>query len=175
MGKIFVFPSAVAQYYAPSDLSGVHGMHRERIRSTESWSKGPERRDCVFVVHSDDLPGLRGMDIAQVKLLFKIEVPKQRGRHIRYYPCALVSWFSVIGDEPCPDTGMWRVEPDFDQKGDRSMSIVHLEAILRGAHLIGVANDEFLPHQLKHTDSLTSFRAFHVNRFIDYHAHEILS
>ncbi|KAF8347311.1 hypothetical protein F5887DRAFT_1060897 [Amanita rubescens] len=146
------------------DLSGVHGMHRERIRSTESWSKGPERRDCVFVVHSDDLPGLRGMDVAQVKLL-----------HIVYYPCALVSWFSVVGDEPCPDTGMWRVEPDFDQNGDRSMSVVHLEAILRGAHLAGIPNDEFLPHQLKHTNSLTSFRAFYVNRFIDYHAHEIIS
>lgn len=143
-------------------------MHRERIRSTESWSKGPERRDCVFVVHSD-LPGMRGMDIAQVKLLFTVQ-PRRRV----VYPCALVSWFSVIGDEPCPDTGMWRVEPDFDINGDPLMSVVHLEAILRGAHLIGIANDEFLPHQLKHTDSLTSFRTFYVNRFIDYHAHEVI-
>ncbi|KAF8323650.1 hypothetical protein F5887DRAFT_1207891 [Amanita rubescens] len=94
--------------------------------------KGPERRDCVFVVHSDELPGLRGMDVAQVKLLFTIQ-PK---RHI-VYPCALVSWLSVVGDEPCPDAGMWHVEPDFDRNGDQS-------TILRGAHLIGIANDEFL-------------------------------
>ena len=60
------------------------------------------------------------------------------------------------------------------RNGDLLMSVVHLEAILWGAHLIGIANDEFLPHQLKHTDSLTSFQTFYVNRFIDYHAHEVI-
>ncbi|KIL61333.1 hypothetical protein M378DRAFT_82595, partial [Amanita muscaria Koide BX008] len=47
-GNVYVYPSAVATYCAPSDLSGVGGMFREQIRSTHSWRSGPERRDCVF-------------------------------------------------------------------------------------------------------------------------------
>ncbi|KAM6502974.1 hypothetical protein JOM56_002951 [Amanita muscaria] len=50
-GNVYVYPSAIATYCAPSDLSGVSGMFRERIRSTHSWRSGPERRDCVFVEH----------------------------------------------------------------------------------------------------------------------------
>lgn len=32
--QISVFSSAVATYYAPSDLSGIGGMHHEYIRAT---------------------------------------------------------------------------------------------------------------------------------------------
>ena len=49
------------------------------------------------------------------------------------YPCALVSWFSTVGDLPCPespDTGMWKVEPDFDAAGGRIISAMHLGTIL---------------------------------------------
>jgi hypothetical protein len=60
-GKIFVYPSAVAIYHAPSDLSGVGGMYRERICSTSSWRNGPERCDCVYVVHSQDQQGFHDM------------------------------------------------------------------------------------------------------------------
>ncbi|KAF8889238.1 hypothetical protein BD779DRAFT_1611042 [Infundibulicybe gibba] len=35
--RIDVFHSAVATYYAPSDYSGIGGMHRQRIRSVPSW------------------------------------------------------------------------------------------------------------------------------------------
>ena len=31
---ITLYPSAVATYFAPSDLSGIGGMHSERIRAT---------------------------------------------------------------------------------------------------------------------------------------------
>jgi len=58
--KIRVFPSAVAIYYAPSDLSGTRGMFRERIRAVDSWRHGPGRHDCVFVQHDPDQLGFRG-------------------------------------------------------------------------------------------------------------------
>ena len=35
----------------------------------------------------------------------------------RTYPCALIHWFSKIGEEPDVNTGMWSVEPNFDAKG----------------------------------------------------------
>jgi hypothetical protein len=111
------------------------------------------------------------MHVVQVKLLFKL---KPKGRRSTAYPCALVTWFSVIGDEPCPDTGMWHVKPDFDENGKRTTSVIHLDSILRGAHLIGIAGEEFIPYWLKNTDSLEAFAAFYVNKFVDYHAHETI-
>jgi len=34
---ITLYPSAVATYFAPSDLSGIGGMHSECIRATPNW------------------------------------------------------------------------------------------------------------------------------------------
>jgi hypothetical protein len=39
-GKIYMYNSARVVYYAPSDISGLRGMHREWIRSTRSWYGG---------------------------------------------------------------------------------------------------------------------------------------
>ena len=36
-GKVSVFSSAAATYYAPSNPSGVGGMCREHIQATRSW------------------------------------------------------------------------------------------------------------------------------------------
>lgn len=69
-GAISVFHSAIATFYAPSDESGIHGMRRERIRSTPSWRKGPPRRDCAFVVEDQLQSGMKGMSIVRVLLLF---------------------------------------------------------------------------------------------------------
>jgi len=89
------------------------------------------------------------------------------------YQCVLVWWYSTLGYEPCPDTGMWMVEPDFDVQGNRIMSVVHLDSILRGAHLLGIAGADPVPLSLNFTNSLDAFRAFYVNKYIDHHAHEI--
>ena len=167
-GDIYVYPSANAIFHAPGDLSGVGGMLCEHIRSTSSWRKGPERQDCVYIVHDQDLVGFQGLFVAQVQLFFKIKY------NSIVYPCAWVLWFMPAGSEPCPDTGMWRVEPEFDESGERATSVVPLDAILRAAHLVGITGEEFLPIDLKHTDSLTAFNSFYVNKFIDYHAHEIV-
>ncbi|KAF8868620.1 hypothetical protein CPB85DRAFT_1554794 [Mucidula mucida] len=166
-GPIRVFPSAVVTFFSPSGESGRHGMYHERIRSVGSWCHGPPRRDCIFLDKDSSLPGFRGLHAARVLLFFSM-------KHMNIvYPCALITWFSPIGDEPDPVTGMWMVEPDVDENGERVQAVVHLDTIVRAAHLIGISGDEFTPRTFKHSDSLDFFNAFYVNKYIDYHAHEI--
>ena len=167
-GKIMAYPSAVATFYAPSNISGIKGMFRKRIRSVESWLNGPERRDCVFVEHTADAPGFQGMFVAQVHAFLKIKYDGQK------YPCAVVSWFSTVGNSPCPQTGMWIVERDLDMNGRPEMAVIHLESILRGAHLVGIAGSQMIPPELSYHDSLHVFKSFYVNKFIDYQAHKII-
>ncbi|KAG1842603.1 hypothetical protein F4604DRAFT_1884713 [Suillus subluteus] len=133
-GKVHIFHSAVASFYAPSDICGVNGMLRHVIRSAPTWRNGPARHDCVFIEHDSTLPGFQGLYVAQ----------------------------------PCPNTGMWMVEPEFDANGQRLTSVVHLDTILCPAHLIPVYGDHFIDHDIKHTNV-----AFYINKFSDYHAFEI--
>ncbi|KAJ7484562.1 hypothetical protein FB451DRAFT_1555053 [Mycena latifolia] len=165
--SVKVFPSAVAKFYAPSDQSGIRGMLHERIRAVRSWRRGAPRYDCVFVEGNPDLPGFKGLLAARVLLFMSF-------KHLGVtYPCALVTWFSTIGDSPCPDLGMWMVEPDVDYRGQRIMDIIHIDTILRSAHLIGIYGDSLLPRHFKHSESLDRFKAFYINKYADHHAHEI--
>jgi hypothetical protein len=165
-GRVYVYPSAVATFYAPSDLSGIGGMHCERIRAVPSWHNGPARYDCVFAEKDPDADGFRGLHAAQVMLFFRITVDGVT------YPCALLRWFVPVGDDPDDETGMWIVEPDI-RNGKWFSSVVHLDCILRGAHLIGVSGSNFLPEKFPHTDSLDSFQSFYVNKYADHHSYEI--
>lgn len=165
---ITVFTSAVATFYAPSDLCGVAGMHRERIRATPSWKKsGVElpRYDCVFVESNPDLPGFEGMLVARVRLLFSFEFLNI------VYPCALVDWFEKAGADVDADTGMWVVKPEV-RRGGRVSSVIHLDCVLRGAHLLPIFGDDFVPLILRYSSTLSVFRAFYVNKYIDHHAFE---
>ncbi|PSS31904.1 hypothetical protein PHLCEN_2v2328 [Hermanssonia centrifuga] len=100
-GSINVFHSAAATFYAPSDLSGIGGMQREHIRATPSWYRGPPRYDCVLAEKDPSKEGFRGLHAAQVRLLMSFSCNDIE------YPCALVRWFSPVGDEPDDLTGMW--------------------------------------------------------------------
>ena len=91
-GKVRVFPSAISMYYAPSDKSGIRGMFRERIRVVDSWRKGPRRHDTVFVSGDPDKEGFLGLLVVRVRLFMSVVHNKVT------YPCALVSWFSTVGD-----------------------------------------------------------------------------
>ncbi|KAF8257450.1 hypothetical protein EI94DRAFT_1774442 [Lactarius quietus] len=169
LGKVFVYRSVHAVFYAPSDLSGLGGLHHECICSTPSWYDGPACRDCVFVGNTDlpDAPGMRGLLIACVHLFFSFiqdgtkypccYVSLMAVTAIRY-TCALVHWFSIVGDMPCNKTGMWVVAPDF-----------------QGAHLIGIYGADLLPNDLEFTfdKSLDVFPSFYVNNYVDHHAHKI--
>jgi len=79
----------------------------------------------------------------------------------------------VVGDAPCSDTGMWIVKPEMDNNGTQVTSIIHVDSIIQGAHLIGVYGEMFLPCHFSHFDSLAAFQAYYVNKFIDHHANEI--
>jgi hypothetical protein len=164
---VYVYHSAVASYYAPSDISGVHGMHRQRIHAVPSWRRGRPRYDCVFMEKDANQAGFRGMHAARVFLFFSFTY-----RSV-FYPCALVHWFSPIDIKPCEDTGLWIVQPDFLADGSPFKSIVHLDCIFRSAHLLGMAGKEFLPHDLSFDDSLDAFSAFYVNKYSDHQANEI--
>jgi hypothetical protein len=110
---------------------------------------------------------MRGLHVAQVLLFLSFT-----SRGIPYL-CALVQWFVVVGDAPYSDTGMWIVKPEMDNDGTQVTSIIHVDSIVRGAHLIGVYGEMFLPHHFSHFDSLAAFQAYYVNKFIDHHANEI--
>ncbi|KAI0674730.1 hypothetical protein C8Q78DRAFT_1118259 [Trametes maxima] len=151
-------------------------MHREHIRVTPSWRKGPARRDCIFLGNDPSAPGFRSLHVARARLLFSFrpdpmfnlnpELPDE-------VPCALVEWFSPVGDEPDDETGLWMVEPDMDEHGSRQLGIVHIETVLRSAHLIPAFGEDPIPPYLKSSDALDSFHAYYVNKYADHHAHEI--
>jgi hypothetical protein len=141
-------------------------MRRERIRAVPSWRRGPGRYDCVFVDTDPLAEGMRGLDVARVRLFFSFKYGEQ------VYPCALVRWYSRTSNEPDEDTGMWVVEPERNANGPVT-AIIHLDTIVRGAHLIGVYGNKYVPKDLTFHDSLNIFLTYYVNKFIDNHAFEI--
>jgi hypothetical protein len=52
------------------------------------------------------------------------------------------------------------------------MSIIHLDSMVCGAHLISIADGTQIPHHLTFYRSLDAFKAFYVNKYVDHHAHE---
>jgi hypothetical protein len=158
-------------FYAPSDLSGIGGMYRERIRATPSWNKGDidaPRYDCVLVEVGSSLSPMHGLLVGRVRLLFSFH-----HSHVNY-PCALLEWFEMVGDQPDIDTGMWIVEPEYSSNGSRVTSVIHLDSIARGAHLLPVFDETLIPDSLHYSQTLDMFRAFYVNKYIDHHAFETL-
>ena len=162
------YPSAVATFYAPGDPSGPTGMRREWIRATPSWRKGPPRYDCAYVTADPEQPGFRGLHAVRIRLFLSFTFLGV------YYPCALVEWFTPVGDEPDDLTGMWVVEPEIDEDGTRPCEVIHLDTVFRAAHLEPVHNEKFTPRDLKPEDSLDAFVAYYINKWVDYHAHQHL-
>ncbi|KAJ7200199.1 hypothetical protein GGX14DRAFT_400883 [Mycena pura] len=87
----------------------------------------------VYVEADADKSGFRGLLAVRVLLFLSF-----KHRDITH-ECAAVTGFSAIGDDPCPDTDS--------------------ESILRGAHLIPVFGEDFLPRRSEYSNSLDSFRA----------------
>jgi hypothetical protein len=143
-------------------------MWQERIRSNRSWQKGPPQYDCMFLSKDPSVAGLRSLHVVRALLFFSFKHEDIE------YPCALVEWFLPVGDEPDDTNNMWVVEPELDENGVRTMSVIHLDSVLRAAHLIPCFGDEFLPLDFQFTDSLDAFRAYYVNKFIDHSAHAMI-
>lgn len=136
-------------------------MRRQRLRAMPRWRKDGARYDCVFVEKDSLIQGMRGLDVCQVLIFFSFRFQGN------LFPCALVRWFKPVGDAPCENTGMWIVEPQI------ATSVINLNCVLCGAHLIPVFGRGFVPDKLHFSDSLRAFRTFYVNKFADHHSHEV--
>ena len=111
---------------------------------------------------------MKGLLVARVYLFFRLS------HEDTDYPCALVRWFST-GDEPDPTTGLWVVKPESARRGMRHMSIIHIDTIVRGAHLLPrFPSDAPVYREINYSNVLDLYTSFYVNRYIDHHAFEIV-
>jgi len=164
-GKVSVYPSAIVIFHVPSNISGIGGMHCEHIRAVKSWRNGPGCYDTIFVNMDSSMDSMQGLNIAHMQLFFSISHDGVD------YPCALVRWFSCVGDSPDDHTGMWVVQPDDDESPP---SIIHLDSVVRAAHLLPVFGPEHVSRTLSFTDTLDKFMRFYVNKFVDHHSFKII-
>ncbi|KAG2068111.1 hypothetical protein BDR04DRAFT_1129339 [Suillus decipiens] len=153
-GKLQVFNSAVAIFYAPSDLSGIGGMRHKHIHACPLWEINAE--------------GMRGLKVAKVICFFSFK------NNWEVYQCALIQWFK-IGDCPDEDTGMWMVAPSFHEDSLRDLAVIHIEMVFHAAHLIPIYGSEYIPPSLKFYQSLDTFSLFYVNKYTDHHVFKIVS
>jgi hypothetical protein len=160
----------MTRFYSPSDLCGPCGMYRQRIRCNPSWYGNP-RRDTVFVVEDDDLPGMQG--IARVHLPFSF-TDYETNEGGKLMQCALVSWFLPILEQRDPDTCMWTVKPEGSRRR-RPVQVIPLKSIARGAHLLPKYGVGMLPDYVTHINALDEFQTYFINPYIDHHCREFLS
>lgn len=169
--KVSVYHSATATFRAPSNPSGPGGMYREVVRSTPSWPRGDipgPRRDCIFVdIGESENMGMKGLLVARVYLFFRFSYGGVD------YPCALVHWYST-SDEPDVNTGLWVVRPESTRRGTRHMGVIHIDAIVRGAHLLPkFPSDVPVYREINYMNALDVYSSFYVNKFVDHHSFEI--
>ncbi|KAG2040852.1 hypothetical protein BDR03DRAFT_932487 [Suillus americanus] len=164
-GRIKVFGSAAATFFAPSDPSGIGGMQREYICSVPSWRGGPGRYDTVFM-NTGSKDGMHGMEVARVLCFFP-----------SIFLCALVHWFKLVFDEPNPGNGMWMVKPSFLdlELNTQELSIIHIDMIIRATHLLPIFSKGCVPQKATFHETLDTYRRFYVNKFADHHSFEIVS
>lgn len=143
-------------------------MRCERMHTVTSWRHGKPRYDCVLVNTDERELGMRGLSIAHTKLFFSVTVNRVK------YLCALVHWYSQLGDLPDKNTGMWVVEPDILDDGTPRTSVIHLDTIMHLAHLLPIYGEKRAPRGAKYTESLDLFSEFYINKFADHHAFEIV-
>ncbi|KAA1472182.1 hypothetical protein DENSPDRAFT_778039 [Dentipellis sp. KUC8613] len=162
-----IYKSAVATFYAPSELSGRGGMHSERIRSTAMWYGEGEQRDTVLVQNGETTDPMGGMLVARIQRFVSFM------HQDAIYPCAIVNWYMPDGNAPDPDTGMWVVLPE-KSNDKRTIGVVHMDCLVRACHLIPVYGQTRLPVGFRRTDSHIAFKGYYVNHYIDYHTHECI-
>jgi hypothetical protein len=145
-------------------------MRREYIRATPAWRKGRARYDCIFINARPELAGMCGLEVARVFLFFSFVHQDVS------YPCALIQWFCVIGDEAEDETGLWMVEPDVNEDGQPNLTVIHLDTIFHAAHLVpAYRTSNFVRRSLSMHETLDEFKTFYINKFVDHNAFEIAS
>ncbi|EMD31631.1 hypothetical protein CERSUDRAFT_78076 [Gelatoporia subvermispora B] len=156
--NVFVHHSAAATYFAPSNPSGTGGMHREHIRATPSWYRGPSQFDCVYLKRDVSQPGLAGLDVA-------------RGRDINAPSFIDTKWLTP---RLTRRRGMWIVKPDTGPGGRQNLGVVPIRSILRAAHLMPRFGRSAVSREVTAYNSLDAYKRFYVNRYIDHHAFEVI-
>ena len=142
-------------------------MHREIIRCNPAWYGEFPRYNTVLVITNQHAWGMMRFRVARIRQFLSFTYNGLA------YPCALVEWF--ITDDAGPDstTGMRIVRPE-EVDAKRVTSIIRTSSIFCACHLMPVFNSNFLPLDFHFSDSLDAFRAYYVNCYIDYHAHETI-
>ena len=168
-----VFHSARAIFCAPSNPSTTTGMYHETIRATPSWNRGEipgPRYDTILVSNGSGSEGnsMSNFLVARALLFFSFTIDGE------LHQCALVHWFSVSGDQPDPDNGMWVVTPDYSGSA-RELAVIHIDSIFRAVHLLPIFDATPLLRTLDYTVTLDNFCGFYINTYIDYHTYETLA
>ena len=174
--KIIIHTATVTTFHAPSDLSGIGGMKHERIYAVSCWRNGPGHYNTLFTsAASDNMDkdlstcGILGLEVACAHLFFSFTLDGIE------YPCTLVHWFSHPTDMSNGITGMYTVEPDHLPNGQPMTAVVHLDTVFRAVHLIPVfPNQPALSKHQCHEQMLDQFSEFYVNKYINYHAFEVV-
>jgi hypothetical protein len=163
-----MYPSVCAQFYAPSDPCGLRGMKREWVRAVVEWRNGPARYDTIFVREEEDADSIsNGLTVARVRLFFTFTL------NDRQHECALIENYHYVGSSADEDTGMWIVRPTFRGRFKESR-IIPISNIYRAAHLLPIYKAGYKVHRTMNPgNTLDSFKAFYVNKYIDHHAFEI--
>ena len=110
-----------------------------------------------------------GLDVVHVLLLFSFPFGGIT------YLCAFIHWFSIIGKECDPDTGMWMVQPAVTKDGLPDVSVIHLDYIFHVAHLLPIYGNNRIPDDVLCYNSLDAFVAFYVNKCANHNTFEIAS
>lgn len=70
-----------------------------------------------------------------------------------------MEWFERITDTSEEETGMWLVQPELTLHNTRHASVIHLDTVLRGAHLLPYFGDKFVPIELHYSTTLDNFHS----------------
>ena len=155
-----VFHSAVASF--PIALRDPSlGSRRERIRAKFGVGR-TSRYDCAFqVVVTGNEPGMRGIGVVRVKLLFSFYMEKTRTT----YPCIVAQWFGKVSGSPDDTTGLYEVKPDKDDMGKAIHQVLSLDCVLRPAHLLPVFPPRTFVDKMQHfSETLDKYGSFYVNK-----------
>ena len=131
-------------------------MYRQQIRATPLWRRGDipaPRYDTILVSTGNDADGFLGTRVARVKLLFSFKHDEIE------YPCTLVEWFVRVVDIPEEETSTLLIRPELTPDGARHASVIRLDTVLRGIHLLPSTSsrDQFVPGEFHYsTTSITS-------------------
>jgi hypothetical protein len=166
--RVNVFHSVTLRYYSPIDPVGARGGQRKEIIRANPCYRGYSRHDCVLIETDSSQPGMSGLDVAQVLLVFSCLVDED------FIPMVLIQWFRKVSDKPDEDTGMWLVEREVHRDGSPHYSIQNLDCIFRSVHLLPVFGRDPVPSDVSCHDSLQVFQRFFVSPYSDHHIHEML-